>query len=342
MATIIIFLFILVLILTIVKFEYRINAMLFSFFLCVLIPLAGFRGAQVDRDYMNYVKIFENYKTYEVEPTFYFIAKIIKEYLGGNVLILFLVYAIIGVSLKLYAIRKLTRLWMLSLLVYLSYYFILHDLTQIRAGVAAALLLLAIEPIRNKDFFAFIVIATLAILFHYSAIIILPFWFLGHDKISKIIYYLIIPATYLLYFLKVQLILAIPIESIRTKVELYQLLQLHDQDNTWDTINVFNLFFVARVLIFYFFLFNIDKIQKENQNAILLVKIYGFSLACFVALATMPIMAFRINELLGVVEIILIPMFLYIIPVKAIAKSIVYVVSSAFLFLLLFYNKIIT
>ena len=105
--------------------------------------------------------------------------KIIYSLIGPYPIYLFLLFAILGVSFKLIAIKQLTELWFLSLILYLSNFFILHEMTQIRAGVASAFLLLCVKPIYDRDLKRFLLFAVLGFLFHYSAIVILPLWFLG-------------------------------------------------------------------------------------------------------------------------------------------------------------------
>ena len=341
MIKILIVIFAIALLLTFLTFKKKLEKVILVFFAIILIIVTSTRGPGVDRDYENYKKIFIEYKTYEVESTFYYISHFITNFLGGEVFYLFFIYALLGIGIKFFAINRLTKLKTLSVLVYVSYYFILHDFTQVRAGVASALLLCLLQPIYDRKWFKFFIIATIAIFFHYSALILLPLWFLNAKTLNKW-YYLLIPAAYVCYALNVNIVTVIPIEEIRTKIELYQKLQEYDVSGEWDVINVFNLFFIARILIFYYLFFFYEKLQKINNLTILLIKIYGISLALFVVLSTMPILAFRVNELMGIVEIILIPLLIYTMPNRTIGKLVVYVIASAFIFLLLFYNRLIT
>lgn len=62
-----------------------------------------------------------------------------------------MIYAILGVTLKLIAIRRYSLLPIFSIFTYISMYFILHEMTQIRAGVATAIFLFALEDIKDRN-----------------------------------------------------------------------------------------------------------------------------------------------------------------------------------------------
>ena len=76
----------------------------------VLFLIAGFRGAGVDRDYIQYVGMFNHFNTVLVEPSFVFISFVINKYFSNNVLYLFIVFACLGVVIKLHAIKVLSEL----------------------------------------------------------------------------------------------------------------------------------------------------------------------------------------------------------------------------------------
>lgn len=63
-------------------------------------------------------------------------------------------------------------------------YFILHEMTQIRAGVAAAIFLLALEDIKNRNFKIYLIKTILAMMFHYSAIIMIFVYLFNPNKMN--------------------------------------------------------------------------------------------------------------------------------------------------------------
>lgn len=281
-----------------------------------MVFIAGFRG-DIDRDSFSYVTLYNLISTVNVEPTFTAISYIVKT-LFDNVAYLFIIYAIIGVSLKLIAIRQLSTLWFLSVALYLSEFFILHDMTQIRIGVASGILLLCIKPIYDRNIVKFLLFTSIAILFHYSAIIILPLWFLTFRPDSNKIFYWLIPIGYLMWFLNIGtfiLNIQIPIPYIQSKLDLYRELQLN-QVSGFNNINVFGKIFLLKSAIYYLLLYKKDYISMYNRYAPLLIRIYGIGLFSFLALSAIPVLAFRVFEFYGIVYIILFPFLFYILNVS--------------------------
>jgi hypothetical protein len=307
----------------------------FIFINVILVCFAAFRGEDFT-DYKNYIMYFERNGDIFVEPAFILISAVIHLF-SYNVIFLFVIFAILGVSLKFLAIKELTQLWLLSIVIYISYFYILHELVQIRAGVATGFLLLCIKPIYDRNFKRFMFLAFLAITFHYSAILIIPLYFLNKNPSKKWLLFSV-PLAYLIYFLGVNLIVFLPVTGIQEKIELYKQLNEELQE---ETINVFNLLFLARVAIFYFIIWKYELINSHNKYTPVLLKIYGISLMSLLLFAQMPVVAFRLNEFFGIVEIILVPLIYYTILPSTFSKTIVILIGANFLFILIFYNKII-
>jgi hypothetical protein len=316
----------------------KIRVICFYFLGLILVFVAAFRGEGVDRDYANYVNYFQEPDFLSVEPALVIISKALKIFFSSPVS-MFFVFACLGVLLKFKAIKQLSELWFLSLVIYVGYYFILHEMTQIRAGVASALLLLCIKPIYDRDWKRFLLFSLLAISFHYSAIVILPFWFLGH-KPRKIWLILSIPIAYIIYFSHIDLIVLLPIPGIRDKIEVYKQLESLG-DAQANAINVFNLLFLVKIAIFYFLIWKYDLIESKNKYVPILLKVYCVSLISFLIFATMQVIAFRVNELCGVVDIILIPTLFYVFKPSWFSKSIIIFIGLSLMLIILFYEKLI-
>lgn len=305
----------------------------------ILVFAAALREIGVDRDSVLYEEMFNNYDVSMVEPSFRFISDFIHTYLASNIIYLFFLYAILGVFSKLFAITKLTELWFLSLVIYLSNFFIIQELTTIRAGVASGFLMLCIKPIYDRDWKRFLLFVIIAIFFHYSALVILPLWFLGNVPRKQWLL-MSIPVGYLIYFSGINLVGVIPIPGVQEKLEMYkQLQELGDEKST--AINVFNLLFLARIVIFYFLLWKYELIASNNKYFPLLMKIYCLGLVVFLVFSTMPVVAFRINELFSVTEIILIPLLFYAFTPRVFSKTIIDFIGLCLFLIVLFYNKLI-
>ena len=101
-----------------------VSKLLYTLFGILLILISGFRGTGIDRDYLNYINLYNIHKdswTPLIEPSFLLISKLIKSFLNNNVTALFVIFAILGVSTKMFAIKQLSHFVALPLLIYLSY-----------------------------------------------------------------------------------------------------------------------------------------------------------------------------------------------------------------------------
>lgn len=310
----------------------------FSLFIIavLLILVAGLRHPGVDGDSETYIDVFNNFgspanyfKEYNVvsffEPAYYLIPSIIGITLGLNYVWVFLTFAIISISLKFVAITRLTHFALLSVLVYYSHFFILHDMTQIRTGVASAIILLSIPEIQKRNFVKFLLLITLGFLFHYSTIIFLPVFFLSSTKINKKFYLTLLFVPYILHFFKFNILSFLQLFKlgfISDKIQLYN--DLLEADIFTD-INIFNILFVVQLICCTVFILKSDLLFKKNKHALLLVKIYCIAAASFVLFSNVPVLAFRISELFGIVQIIVMPFILYIVKPKYVALAIIIV-----------------
>ena len=146
---------------------------LFVFCGICLIIIAGFRDGSEMPDYATYQGLYDQGISYNfmylIELSFIYIVKLSHLIASGNAVVLFVIYAILGVSLKLYAITKISTLYFFSLVIYISNYFILQEMIQIRAGVATAFILISLVFVYNRNLKLFLASIGLAIFFHYSS-----------------------------------------------------------------------------------------------------------------------------------------------------------------------------
>ena len=314
--------------------------LLLVFIGCMMALVAGFRPDDVDHDYLNYVNLYGS--SYDVTKELSFVAiSYFVYYVFDDVVFLFLIYAVLGVLFQLLAIRKLTELCFLSLLVYLSNYYLLHGMNQIRVAVAAGFFLLSLPCLQNGSRLRFLLYVLCATFFHYTAGVLALLAFFSNQPFKKwqyIFYSSIIPLCYVVYFLNWDFLLALPIPYIEEKLEAYRYLQ---EQGLWDEINVFNLVFLGKVAITYFLLWKNELIARSNPYVPILLKIEILSLASFVLFYNLPVLAFRLSELLGVVEVILFPLIVYTIKPDYISKGIVCALAMFFLFIGIYYNQVI-
>jgi hypothetical protein len=258
--------------------------------------------------------------------------------------LMFIVFAALGVSIKLIAIQQLSNFWLLSIAVYISFNFLYHEMIQIRAGVAAGFLLLCIKPIIERNLKVFALFTAIAISFHISSLLIIPLWFLNTKRINRNLYILSLIVVYLAVISGLslsKLIELIPIERVQILYQGYLLGTTQGLHS--DKINLFSTIQLLKVSILLVLLLKVDTISRHSPFAILLVKINTLSVLSYAILSDIPVLAFRISQFLGVVEIITFPMIIYLFTERS--RKIGYLVplsvSSIFMGILLFYRNLI-
>jgi len=296
--------------------------------LLILLPLvivAGLRPIGIDHDSLTYASVlsvpFGEFSFYDKEPFFWIIVYINQIIFPGNAQTFFLIFALFGVSLKLYAVKQLSLFPILSYISYILLYFILHEMTQIRAGVAAAIFLLAIPDVVNKNFKYFFIKTILAFSFHYSAIFMFLVYFFNPSSFQRIFYFVFPIFGMALAFLKSYTLILFNVfvnlfpAFISDKLNVYLILLGEGQ---YSDINIFNFYYLS-ILMFYFLLVVNYRMLKSKYDLVFL-KILGLSLFLYYALSAVPVFAIRISELFGVVLILLIPHALFLFKQKFIVS----------------------
>lgn len=108
-------------------------------------------------------------------------------------------------------------MWFVPIIVYLSFIFQLHEMTQIRTGVMSGLFLLAIQPIAERKWVKALLLIGIGAFFHISALVLIPLVFLSNKDMSlksRMIWMAIVPISYVVYFVGSNLLVNIPIPYI--------------------------------------------------------------------------------------------------------------------------------
>lgn len=155
----------------------------------------------VGNDYQSYVYLFKSIVqgvNTHLEFGYYFINKLFASHFDGYK------YAMIICAFITYLFLFLTliREKILALGIFFIFTFELLFLTndQIRQGLVIAVFLYAIYFIEQKKNYTYFLIITLAaILFHYSAFLLLPAYFINRKLISSYIWYIAIITSFVFY-----------------------------------------------------------------------------------------------------------------------------------------------
>ena len=309
----------------------------------LLIIVATFRPLGMDNDSIAYEIYYYNFDTprsvLTVEYSFRVISEFIYNYFH-NYRYLFLLYALLGTTIKFYSIKKLSPLPFLSVCIYIFTYYVVHEFTQIRAGVASAFLLLSLIPLSKGNKSLTLVFILFASLFHYSSLlmsILLCFDNKTMSKKNKYYWCLLLPLGYLLHYIGIGFSF-IYIPYISDKVDAYQALK---EQGLLDVVNVYNLVYLAKIFIFFYIMYFYDIISQRCSCLPILLKLEAFSLFAFSAFSSLPVLSFRINGLFGIVEIILYPLIYYTIHPWYYSKLIVFGIGAILFAIFVFYNGLL-
>lgn len=344
MITILIILFVLISIPFIIEPKNKIINTVIAVIICIiLILVAGLREKNVANDYFVY---YNFWITGNIEGTVEYSLILIKSFIKNELDLTFtfflVFYAVLGVTFKVIGIRKLSPLFYGSILIYLSHYYLLHEITQVRIGVATGFILISYHYLCKKDYVWFFAFMAIAIFFHQSSSMALILILVSNTKRNLVSYLLLLPIGYLLYFSNSYFNLTIPIPYFQSKIEVYK--EATEAGFIKDSkINVFNILFLLKIIILYTLVYFKDKISESLQSFYFLIKVYCISLFTFLFFSDIPVFAFRIQELFGVVDIILIPSLIFIFSEKFkwTGKLVVWCLALGFLLINIYYNKLI-
>lgn len=285
-----------------------------------LILMAGLREVGIDPDSENYQYTFLHYEDegnlLEVEYSYLLVSQFVN-FFTNDVHGLFLIYAFCGILLKLIAIREISMFYFLPLLVYLSYYFELHELTQIRTGILSGFLLLSIKPLAEGKKIQAIIFLLLGSLFHISGLMLFALLPLSNKKLSKkwkFILISIIPLSYLSFLTTDFVFSNTDIPYISNKLAMYQASE--ERGTSRVSINVFSPFHLSTIFIYYYLLYFSNTIQENNKYFPLMMKIFSIGIVCFTLFSFLPVLAERTSYLFRIISIILYTNIVYTIKPK--------------------------
>lgn len=323
--------------------RYSIERYVYLFCLLFLAVVAGFRPAECCSDFSTYVGYYmdlDKLSLINLEPTFFLIANISRGIFDGPIGI-FLIYAFVGVFSKGWAIKRISNFYLLSLIIYSATYFLLHEMTQIRVGIASSILLLSVPAIYERTLLKFLFFVVIGTLFHYSFVLFAFCYFLDPKTIKPGYYILLILFGYVGHFWGVDIISTlklIPVPFIASKIDAYNtLMKIGNASN----INLFSVVVLYRLALLTVLLWKSKILYENNRYAIILVKIYACSMFLFAFFSTLPVLSFRVRELLGIVEVILIPFLIYIIKERHVAFALILLIGLVLMSMDIWYNKII-
>jgi len=282
----------------------------------VLILLAGFREIGFDPDSDVYDGYYRNYYNItlldSVEYSFILLAQFFNIF-SKDIHILFLFYAFWGVLLKFVAFRKYSDSLFMLTLMYISYFYEMHETCQIRTGVLSGFFLLAVPLIADGHRMKAFWLLVLGTFFHVSGLALFPIVFLNNREfnIKRALFWgSLIPLSYVAVKLIGSVLLTMDIPYIGVKIETYQ--EAEDTGQRFVSgLNVYSPLQIFSILLFYYLLFFFRTITEKCKYFPLLMKINAAGMFFFVSLSFLPVLGERVGWLYRTVTVILLPCIYY-------------------------------
>jgi len=295
------------------------------FSICIaLICIATFKP-MTTADAANYEKYFllnDNLLIETItEPTYIYLSRLYIS-LGFGVIAMFFTYALIAIPTKLTLLWHLTPFVFTSMMVYVGIYYPMHDVVQIRCGVAVAFLLWSMIPLQEGRYLWAAALFLTATLFHYSSLAFLPILFVGNMEIGKYWKWILgvsIPICILLYLAGFGSVNLIPGEAIEGKLDYYK--EVSDTGADEKYVPYKQITFLAEFAMLYVFIFFYDTIHRHCRYAPILIKVLALEMGYLIIFADIEVLGKRLHDLFGMFNTISFTCLLYVIRPRYVART---------------------
>jgi len=173
------------------------TGLLVALCLVVIAIFSGIRSGDVAADYESYKDIFSQFDgvfdggfqqvlndDYFFEPGFAFLIVIIKSFTANFVVFLILI-SLLTSFLLFFTLKKLTVFPVLAILIFYSYDFFTNYMVAIRFGLASTLGLFVLLQISNKKYTVAFILILISMTLHTAAIVLFLPYFLSFIKLKR-------------------------------------------------------------------------------------------------------------------------------------------------------------
>lgn len=315
----------------------RDKLLLFAFIGLVMILIAGTRGVLDTPDSAMYEVNFDEATSLDSsdslqEPSFTFISYFVK-LLGLGINGLFFVYALLSIPFRLGAIWKLSKIPILTLSIYISFYYQLHDLVQIRCAVASAFFLFAVYYKAESQKWKALWCILIGAFFHYSAIAGLIIFLFNNKKLETRHIVLLLSVLFFgvaFYFSGLDISVFLP-DELGGRLQIYRELKENGIEGDLEGVVFYMNPLVLTNMVLYLTCIYFHKALTEQYKYLpIMLKIMGLA---FLFLLTMgnisSVVSSRLFEYFDVVSIFLWTALIYAFKPVFAGKMIVHVISTA-------------
>lgn len=266
----------------------------------VLSLAAGYRWLGEGRDYSNYLDFYnslpptltlsdQRYETGFVLAAWFF------KYIAHTSYQLFATsITAVSLTLKYSLARRLSRQWLLALLVYLLLFYPIHEYTQVRAALSMSLAFFGTNLLFEGKLRGALILFAASLLFHFTGAVIV---------IAAAVYLLrhqILPIALAMALVGMLLFgLALSSISVETLTKFNPLVTLYveniQQSDPPNILSAQNIILTASVVAFM-----LAATREDRRRGMPFLFMTALGLALFVILRDIPVFAHRLKELLAV------------------------------------------
>ena len=240
---------------------YKRILLIISFFMLWFI--AGLKF-EMGGDWPAYTQFFKDVEPFDVvltqeapvysknymEPAYKLLNALIKS-LGGNMQLVFLIVAFINSCLLFKALRIYCVYPVLGSLIYFCAVYFPLDMIAIRQAVAVQLFFVSLFFIYQRRFWPFFLTMLIAVLFHRSAFLLLPLYFVIHKELNYKTYTAIFIFSAVVFFLKIQWMASLlSILADRIGGHTGGIIRMYISSNTYGVNRVLSVGVIINFLLF--------------------------------------------------------------------------------------------
>ena len=283
----------------------------------LLAVLAGTRNVQLWGDTEVYLDSFLNYTPsltditlYDrpygyTEKGFFYLGVIVKTF-TDKVTIYFLVVSGLSFYFLFKAFNKYCYYPFLGCCAYVSRFYFARNFVQIRAGLSYAIILMAVQYITSKDWKRYFAWVFVAYLFHHSAIIAVPLYFLCMINIRKKHIVIGLVSAFIVAFLFSDIVRVIVSDSASDlSVDTYV---SNEYQREWGLSNPM-IYFQSFLLLIYSFAEK--RMRLTTSHYVTIRNAYFYSTFILIVLSCYTALSGRVSSMFATLEMVIIPSIAY-------------------------------
>ena len=239
------------------------------------------------------------------EMGFYYIGVIVKTF-TSNVTIYLLVVALLSFFFLYKAFDKYCLYPIFGVCAYISRFYLARNFIQIRAGLSYAIILMAVQYITKRDWKRYFAWVFVAYLFHHSAIIAVPIYFLCMIDVKKIHIILGLVVAFVVagfYSSIIRVLVADYAEDLDAVTYVQDYYQ-----REWGLSNPL-IYFQTFLLLVYSF--TEDRMKLTTSHYLTIRNAYFYSTVILIVLSCYTALSGRVSSMFATLEMVIIPSIAY-------------------------------